>query len=365
MLNKFIRWLDHLNNADPIKQQQARALQIILVVLLGLIFILAFSIFVAPIARIVAIGLFMLSMGLFIVLCYALWLLRHQRIDQAVITTTMTITLFLIITVFSTGINGSGASLFGFSLPLAIAALMSGRRTLWLVLSVSIVGLVAVAVIERIAPQYVGFARPRDLNIIGVVGSYTGISMVFALILGYFTATLYQAIHSSVQRERELQAMGDSLEQLVAERTASLQRTLDELEQTTSQQQRLLDLSNQQADVIRAMSVPVIPVGRSKLVVPLIGILNQERMGLIAGRVLDAIQHQSATIVLLDLTGVHALDHAAAVQIRHIIYASQLLGTTIVLVGINPEVAQSFVALGMYDATVPCFGSLAQALECL
>jgi rsbT co-antagonist protein RsbR len=66
--------------------------------------------------------------------------------------------------------------------------------------------------------------------------------------------------------------------------------------------------------------------------------------------------------VLLDITGVPFVDSVIAAALSGVIQASRLVGAQTVLVGINPEVAQTLVASGIDVTTLPAFATLEQAL---
>lgn len=102
-----------------------------------------------------------------------------------------------------------------------------------------------------------------------------------------------------------------------------------------------------QRDVIREMSVPVLPLGQSALVLPLVGALDSERLALIQEQALRSIEQLSARFLILDITGVPIVDTAVAQGLIQVVQAARLLGSEVVLVGIRPEVAQAVVGLGI------------------
>jgi rsbT co-antagonist protein RsbR len=103
-----------------------------------------------------------------------------------------------------------------------------------------------------------------------------------------------------------------------------------------------------QRNVIREMSVPVLPLSQSALVLPLIGALDSERLALVQEQALHAIEQLSGRFLILDITGVPIVDTAVAQGLIQIVHAARLLGSEVVLVGIRPEVAQAVVGLGIH-----------------
>jgi rsbT co-antagonist protein RsbR len=144
------------------------------------------------------------------------------------------------------------------------------------------------------------------------------------------------------------QVIGD-LEQRVAERTADLTDALHVQEQQSQELQAALAAQSQLNTTISQISVPVIPIQRDVLVVPLIGALDEARIKTMTERVLTAAQRERARAILLDLSGVPVVDHAIAAQLVQTIAALKLLGVRPVIVGINPEVAHDLAQFSAAD----------------
>jgi rsbT co-antagonist protein RsbR len=358
----FQRWLNRLDYADPVQLQQARTLQLFLLCTTAATSVGLPLPFLAPIGTLAALAIIG-SIALVVVACLvALWLLRHNQFYKSVFWTVMGITLFLAIMLVGTGLNSSGATLAGFSIPLAIGALLSGPRVLWVTFAASLAGVLLTLLLEYKVPQVIGFTRPNGDNRAGVVGGYLIIAGLLSIILSRFSTTLYQAIADGRARQDELEGLRQGLEDTVAERTATLQTTLDELATRAAAQEQLLATTQAQRAVIQQLGVPIIPLGGGRLLVPLVGELDPERMDLITDRVVQAAVSGSARLLVLDITGVPFLDAATVAELSSVIHALRLVGAQAVLVGINPEVAQSLVASGMDVASLPVFATLEQAL---
>jgi anti-anti-sigma regulatory factor/HAMP domain-containing protein len=141
----------------------------------------------------------------------------------------------------------------------------------------------------------------------------------------------------------QLRSTLEGLEQSVAERTAALA----EMEARSEEQARLIEQNSQQRQVIRELSVPILPVTGSTLVMPLVGNLDAGRLADIRERALHAIGGSQARRLLLDVTGVPIVDSQVAQGLLGIAQAARLLGAEVVLIGIRPEVAQTIVGLGL------------------
>lgn len=127
-----------------------------------------------------------------------------------------------------------------------------------------------------------------------------------------------------------------------------------------------LDLIDQQQELIRDMSVPVLPLLESTLVMPLVGTLDSQRLELMQEQALRALERSSARQLILDITGVPIVDTQVALGLTQLVQAAQLLGTRVSIVGIRPEVAQALVGLGISLPNIKTFSTLqlgvAQAL---
>jgi rsbT co-antagonist protein RsbR len=102
-----------------------------------------------------------------------------------------------------------------------------------------------------------------------------------------------------------------------------------------------------QRTTIRDMSVPILPITPSTLVMPLVGALDSTRLYLVQEQALRAVERQTTKYLILDITGVPVVDTQVAHSLIKVAQATRLLGTSTMLVGIRPEVAQTLVDLGV------------------
>jgi rsbT co-antagonist protein RsbR len=173
------------------------------------------------------------------------------------------------------------------------------------------------------------------------------ITGIILLVLNQFHTRIYETIGQSRAANNALRETQASLEIQVAERTASLQQALDELQVRADAQADLLAETEQQRATIRALGVPVLPVGSQTLAVPLVGVFDASRLKELRGRTLRAIERFGARYLVLDVTGVAVIDREVAQGIVQVVQAVRLMGARIVLAGIRPEVAQAIVGLGL------------------
>lgn len=115
--------------------------------------------------------------------------------------------------------------------------------------------------------------------------------------------------------------------------------------------------------LIRSLSTPILHVWDGVLVVPLVGELSAERAEQLNVELLSSVVRQRAAQVLLDLTGLSAVDSAVVDRLGSTIAALRLLGTECAVVGLSPELARTIVELGVSLAGVKVLRTLADALR--
>ncbi|MDC0720263.1 STAS domain-containing protein [Nannocystis bainbridge] len=121
-------------------------------------------------------------------------------------------------------------------------------------------------------------------------------------------------------------------------------------------------LIRSQADEILTLSAQVLPLHPGVLVCPLLGRLDRERAEALTAAVLTAVVRHGSRVVVLDLSGVPAVDAEMAGHLVGAARAVGLLGARPLLVGLAPGVAQAIVAGGLDFAGIPTLGDLASGL---
>jgi anti-anti-sigma regulatory factor len=133
-------------------------------------------------------------------------------------------------------------------------------------------------------------------------------------------------------------------------------RTIDELQRLTTEQRAL------RATVLE-LSTPLLPLLPGVLVLPLIGAIDAIRAERILEAELQAITHQHAQVVLVDITGTSVVDTSVAMQLIRAADAARLLGCDTILVGVQPEIAQTLVGLGADLRGITTRSTLAEGLQ--
>jgi rsbT co-antagonist protein RsbR len=118
----------------------------------------------------------------------------------------------------------------------------------------------------------------------------------------------------------------------------------------------------EQQDVLRGLSTPVLEVRNGLLLVPLIGFIDSERALLLTGKLLEAIADKRAKAIVLDITGVPAVDSAVANHLMQTVQATQLMGAHTLISGLSPENAQTLVRLGLDLGRLNTVGTLSDGV---
>src|SRR5574341_1098158 len=119
----------------------------------------------------------------------------------------------------------------------------------------------------------------------------------------------------------------------------------------------------QQQEAIRELSTPVLQVRDRLLILPIIGVIDTHRARQITEQLLRAIRAKRAKVVVVDITGVPAVDSKIAGHLVQTVDASKLMGATVVVTGISPEIAQTLVTLGVDIAKMNTVGDLQGGIE--
>jgi len=237
-------------------------------------------------------------------------------------------------------------------LGLLLASLLLKPWQIWIVLGVYLIGVIVVYILLPPATREqlqlnLAFAHLTTLLIVSALLSFIGAQSL--------NAALNKAHQAQQQAEASYQQLLDvnaSLETRIAERTAELQRLLGEYQATAARLSAALEEQQQLHRTISELDIPIIPIGPGRLVMPLVGTLDQERAQRLLSRSLQAIEQYQARALIIDVTGVAFIDQPAAADLIKVSQAVRLMGATLTLSGIRPEVAQTLVSISRDVATI-------------
>ncbi|WP_437671068.1 substrate-binding domain-containing protein [Sorangium sp. So ce131] len=124
-------------------------------------------------------------------------------------------------------------------------------------------------------------------------------------------------------------------------------RLLSRLKERTRELEALSRRQEALFATIAELSSPVVPIARGVLVMPIVGALDAQRAGRFLEDMLREIAEQKARVVIVDVTGMAAVDASAASHLAQAARAAALLGAEVVLVGIAPQAARLMVDEGL------------------
>ena len=119
----------------------------------------------------------------------------------------------------------------------------------------------------------------------------------------------------------------------------------------------------QQQEAIRELSTPVLQVRERLLILPIIGVIDTQRARQLTEQLLRAIRTNRAKVVVIDITGVAAMDSNVANHLVQTVEASRLLGATVIVTGLSPEIAQTLVTIGVDLGKMNTVGDLQGGIE--
>jgi rsbT co-antagonist protein RsbR len=118
-----------------------------------------------------------------------------------------------------------------------------------------------------------------------------------------------------------------------------------------------------QQKVLLELSTPVLQLRDRLLILPIIGVIDTQRAKQLTSTLLNAIRTNRAKIVVIDITGVAAVDSKVANHLMQTVTAARLMGTKVIVTGLSADVAQSLVGLGVDLSVLNTIGDLQGGLE--
>ncbi len=119
----------------------------------------------------------------------------------------------------------------------------------------------------------------------------------------------------------------------------------------------------EQQEAIRELSTPVLQVRERLLILPIIGLIDPQRARQLTEQLLRGIRLNRAKVVVIDITGVAAMDASVANHLVQTVEAARLLGATVIVTGLSPEIAQTLVNIGVDLGKMNTVGDLQGGIE--
>lgn len=177
------------------------------------------------------------------------------------------------------------------------------------------------------------------------------------IIGGFFTlrelyrGTIFEGFEDDSERLRAAlntyEAVADQIVAVVA------LAFVEERERVVSQQQTRL----------QELSTPVLQIRDRLLLLPIIGLVDSHRARQFTENLLEAIRESRARAVVVDITGVAAVDTAVANRLLQTAEAARLMGARVILTGMSADVARTLVTLGVDLGDLNTVGDLQGGID--
>jgi len=119
----------------------------------------------------------------------------------------------------------------------------------------------------------------------------------------------------------------------------------------------------EQQEAIRELSTPVLQVRERLLILPIIGVIDPLRARQLTEQLLRGIRANRAKLVVIDITGVAAMDATVANHLVLTVESARLLGARVIVTGLSPEIAQTLVNIGVDLGKMNTVGDLQGGIE--
>src|SRR3954452_400008 len=119
----------------------------------------------------------------------------------------------------------------------------------------------------------------------------------------------------------------------------------------------------EQQDALLELSTPVLQVRERLLILPIIGVLDNQRASQLTEHMLHGIRSHRAKVVVVDITGVPDVDEAVADSLVRNVDASRLMGADVIITGLSSKIAQTLVTIGVDLNKMHTVGDLQGGIE--
>lgn len=127
---------------------------------------------------------------------------------------------------------------------------------------------------------------------------------------------------------------------------------------------RIKEESNRlQRAAIVELSTPVLQFRERMLVLPVIGVVDSNRARQLTEQLLHAIRKARARVVVMDITGMPIVDTQVANHLVQTVEAARLMGATVIVTGLSPDVARALATLGLDLSKLNTVGDLQGGIE--
>jgi anti-anti-sigma regulatory factor/HAMP domain-containing protein len=187
------------------------------------------------------------------------------------------------------------------------------------------------------------FAPTRTLGLILLIASI-GLLVAIVILAIFFSRSITRPLETLTENASEL-ADGNldvTIDTNNKDEIGDLSRSFDTMRQSIKR------FIRRQNEAIDALSTPLIPLSDEIVVMPLVGELDERRLGNVSELLTQGLYASSARVAILDLTGVPRLDEVVAMSLVRVAKKANLLGAKVVITGLQPQVAAELTELNLH-----------------
>ncbi|WP_062052514.1 STAS domain-containing protein [Bacillus sp. JCM 19034] len=107
------------------------------------------------------------------------------------------------------------------------------------------------------------------------------------------------------------------------------------------------ELLTKQRELVNNLSVPIIPINQEVCILPLIGMIDQQRLETIQDKVLLEIETNQIQTLIIDLSGVAQIEEELTIDLSKIIDGNLMMGCKTILTGLRSEMVKSLINSNM------------------
>jgi rsbT co-antagonist protein RsbR len=116
-------------------------------------------------------------------------------------------------------------------------------------------------------------------------------------------------------------------------------------------------------EAIGRLSTPLVETWEGIVMLPMVGVLDSARAKRLTESVLTHIARSKVKVVVMDVSGILAMDTKTANHILRTVQAVRLMGSDMIITGIRPDVAVTIATLGIDLSNVVTRSTLREGLE--
>lgn len=184
----------------------------------------------------------------------------------------------------------------------------------------------------------------------------TNLAVIYLVATLLFIWLLIYTLERGRNEARKQSEAAQQRQMMLAEREQELQHSNDDMQLKNAELERALAL-------VQQLEMPIIPIGHSAVIVPLVGHIDMPRAEKIQANILRSVYQQRANHVIIDLTGATEIDPEVSDHLLKIIHTIALLGAHVMLTGISSTMAMALVEKDIRLDGIWTSGNLADAIH--